>query len=84
MIVQSKPPVAVEHRHERGQVRQMAAAMIGIVEQDDVAGRDVREALLDRARRPGQRADMHRNVLGLRDQASARVADARAKNRGWN
>ena len=29
---------AVEHRHKSGQVGQMAAAIIGIVEQDDVAG----------------------------------------------
>ncbi len=33
--------VAIEDRHERGEVRQMAAAMIGIVQQDDVAGLDV-------------------------------------------
>ena len=32
-------PLAVgEDRHEDGQIGQMAAAMIGIVEQDDVAG----------------------------------------------
>ena len=69
-----QPLVAVEYRHERGEVRQMAAAMIGIVEQDHVAGRDVLEALLDRARRPGQRADMHRDMVGLRDQAARRVS----------
>ena len=66
---------AVEHRHERGEIRQMAAAMIGIVEQDDVARLHVLEPLLDRERRPGQRADMDRDVVGLRDQAAARVAD---------
>ncbi len=53
----------------------MAAAMIGIVHQDDVAGRDVLEARLDRARRPGQRADMDGNVIGLRDQPRLHVAD---------
>ncbi len=71
--------VAGEHRHEDGQIRQMAAAMIGIVEQDDVAGGYVLEPFLDRDRRPGQRADMHRKVIGLRDQASADVANRQRK-----
>ncbi|GCC48898.1 hypothetical protein chiPu_0033201 [Chiloscyllium punctatum] len=53
----------------------MAAALIGIVEQDDVARRDILEALFDRERRPRQRADMHRNVIGLRDQPPAGIAD---------
>ena len=70
-----QPLAAVEHRHERGEIGQMAAAMIGIVEQDDVARLDVLEPLLDRERRPWQRADMDRNVIGLRDQPAARVAD---------
>ncbi len=74
-----QPLAAVEHRHEGGEIRQMAAAVIGIVEQDDVARRDVLEALLHRARRPGQRADMDRNVLGLRDQPAARVGDGERK-----
>ena len=52
--------VAVEYRHEDGEIGQMAAAMIGIVEQNHVARRDVLEPLLDHQRRPGQRADMHR------------------------
>ena len=75
---------AVEHRHEGRQVGQMAAAMIGIVEQDDVARLDVLEALLDRERRPGQRADMDRDVIGLRDQACLACRRSPAKNRGWN
>ena len=62
-----------------GQIGQMAAAMIGIVEQDDVAGLDVLEPLLDRERRPGQRADMNRQVIGLRDQAGVGVADRQRK-----
>ena len=70
-----QPLVAGEDRHEGGEVRQMAAAMIGIVEQDDVARLDVLEPLLDRDRRPWQRADMNRKVIGLRDQAGAGVAD---------
>ena len=32
-----QPLVAGEYRHEGGQIGQMAAAVIGIVEQDDVA-----------------------------------------------
>ncbi len=32
-----QPPFAGKDRHEDGEVRKMAAAMIGIVEQDDVA-----------------------------------------------
>ena len=64
-----------ENRHEGGQIRQMAAAVIGIVEQDDVARLHVLEPRLDRERRPGQRADMNRKVIGLRDQTPAGVAD---------
>jgi hypothetical protein len=71
-----QPPLAIEDRHERGQVRQMAAAMIGIVEQNNVAGPDVLEPRLDGERRPGQRADMHRDMIGLRDQATLCVANA--------
>ena len=79
-----QPLVAGEDRHEGGQVRQMAAAMIGIVEQDDVARLHVLEPLLDRERRPWQRADMNRQMIGLRDQAGARCRRSPAKNRGWN
>jgi hypothetical protein len=57
----------------------MAAAMIGIVEQNNVAGPDVLEPRLDRERRPGQRADMYRDVIGLRDQATLGVANAKRK-----
>ena len=68
-------PVAIEDRHEGRQVGQMAAAMIGVVEQKDVTGADVPEPLLHGKRRPRQRADMHRDVIGLCDQAAAGVAD---------
>src|SRR5229473_413534 len=74
-----QPALAVEDRHERGQVGQMAAAMIGIIEQNNVAGPDVLEPRLDRERRPGQRADMHRDMIGLRDQATPCVANAKRK-----
>jgi len=67
--------VAIEQRHEGGEVGQVAAAKIGIVEQEDVARFDVLEAFLDRQRRPWQRADMDREMIGLRDQTSAGVAN---------
>ena len=73
--------VAGEYRHEDRQIGQMAAAMIGIVEQDDVAGLDVLEPLLDHQRRPWQRADMNRQMIGLRDQAAAVSQIASEKSR---
>ena len=71
--------VAIEHRHEGREVGQMAATEIGIVEQEDVARLDVLEALLDRQRRPWQRADMDRQMVGLRDQPRACVANRQRK-----
>src|ERR1700735_375832 len=68
-------PLTIEERHERGEVGQMAAAVIGIVEQDDIARLDVLESFLDGERRPAQRADMHGYVIGLRDQPPPGVAD---------
>ncbi len=38
-------------------------------------GRNILEPFLDRDRRPGQRADVNRKMIGLRDQASSGVAD---------
>jgi len=70
-----QPLATAKDRHEGGHVRQMAAAVIGIVHQDHVARRDVLEAFLDGACRPGQRADMDRDVIGLRDQPCLHVAD---------
>ncbi len=54
----------------------MIAAVIRVVEQKDVAGIDVAaEELGHRLRREGQRADMDRHVLGLRDQPPVEIAD---------
>src|SRR3981081_3566241 len=62
-----QPPLAIEDRHERGQIRQMAAAVIGIVEKNDVALPYILESFLDGTRRPWQRTDMNRDVLRLRN-----------------
>jgi hypothetical protein len=82
---------AVEDRLDRGEVGQVAAAVIGVVEQEGVAGRHVRaEARDHRLRRPGHGADMHRNVVGLRDElpfgvghrhreVAARIEDLRVR-----
>ena len=70
-----RPPV--EHGHEHGDVGQVVAAVIGVVEQEHVAGMDVAgEGLADRAGGEGQRADVHGHVLGLGDEAARGVADA--------
>ena len=53
----------------------MAAAMIGIVEQDDVARPNISETLFDGQGSPRQCADMHGDVVSLRDQAAPCVAD---------
>src|SRR3954449_902457 len=68
-----------EYRDEYRHIGQMTAAMIGVVEQDHVAGLDVLEALLDRNRRPRQCADMDRQMIGLCDQAGVGVADRQRK-----
>ncbi len=73
--------VSEKYRHEHRHIGQMAAAVIGIVEQDDVAGLDVLEPLLDRDRRPRQRADMNRQMIGLRDQAGVGSQIASEKSR---
>src|SRR5450755_2145379 len=36
-----QPPLARENRHECGEVRQMAAAVVGIVEKNDVSRLDI-------------------------------------------
>ena len=74
-----QPPLAGEYRHEDGEIGQMAAAVIGIVEQDDVARLDVLEPFLDRDRRPGQCTDVNRQMVGLCDQACIGVADRQRK-----
>src|SRR6516162_6146495 len=53
----------------------MAAAMIGIVQEDNVTRPHIVEALLDGPCCPWQRTDMHRNVVGLGDQAAFCVAN---------
>ena len=69
-------PVAVEDRHEGGQVRQVVAAAVGVVEQIDVAGMDAAlEEVVHRLHRPGQRADMDRHVLGLGDKPALGIAE---------
>src|SRR3954462_7761405 len=68
-----------EYRHEYRHIGQMTTAMIGVVEQDHIAGLDVLEPLLDRDRRPWQCADMDRQMIGLRDQARIGVADRQRK-----
>jgi hypothetical protein len=70
-----QPPLASEDRHEGGKVRQMTTAVIGIVQENDVTRPDILEPRLDGKRRPWQRTDMNRDVIGLRDQASASVAN---------
>ena len=65
--------VAGEHRHEGGEVGQVRTAAIRVVQQVDVARRRVGKALGQRLRRPGHGADMHRDMVGLRHQAAARV-----------
>ncbi len=68
--------VPFEHRDEGGQIRQVVAAMIGVVQQKNIALVDV--ALEELGHRPGgigQRADMDRHVLGLGDQPAVEVTD---------
>src|SRR5207248_2370782 len=57
----------------------MAAAVIGIVEKNHVAWLDIPKSLLDGKRRPRQRADMNRDVVGLSDQPSVYVANGKRK-----
>src|SRR3981081_4183435 len=57
----------------------MAAAMIGIIEKNDVAWPDIPKSLLDGKRRPRQRADMNRDVVRLSDKASLCVANRQRK-----
>ena len=56
-----QPALAMENGHERGQVGEMAAAVIGVVEEDDVPGADLGDGVLDGAGREGQCAD----VIGM-------------------
>ena len=70
-----RQPLAIEHRHERSQIRQVVAAVVRVVEQEHVARPDVAaKVVVHRTRRPRQRADMDRHVLRLGDQAPLGVA----------
>ena len=71
----------VENRHERGQIRQMGAAAIGIVQQIDVAGRIRPEELVHRLRRQRHGADVHRDMIRLGDQPAAGSNSAIEKSR---
>ena len=69
-------PVALEHRHERGQVRNVVAAVIGSFSRNTSPGwMSSPEELGDRPRGPRQRTHMDRHMLGLRDQPAVQVAD---------
>ena len=57
-------------------VGQMRAALIRIVVDEHVAGRDIGKRLHDRAHRIGHRAEMDRQVGALRDHVAADVEDA--------
>ena len=68
--------LAIEHRHEGGEVGQMIAAVVGVVEQVDVARPDpVAEGVVHRFCRPRQGADVDRHVLGLSDQPALGVGE---------
>ena len=69
-----QPSFGIENRNKGCQVGQMAAAMIGIVKQYDVAGTEILKALFDGQGCPRQRPDMHRNMIGLGNQAAPCVA----------
>ena len=74
-INSKQSPTAVKNRDKRRQVGKMAAAMIGIVQENDIAGPDIAEALLDGQCGPRQCADMHRDVVGLCNQTALCVAN---------
>ena len=66
----------LEHRHEGGDIGQMIAAMIRVVEQEQVARMNVAlEEFSYRARRIRQGAHMDRHMLGLSNQAAVEIAD---------
>ena len=72
--------VAGEHRHEHGKVGQVVAAEIRIVQQVDVAGADAaRERVEHGPDRPRERADVDRDVLGLRHEPARAVAQRGGK-----
>src|SRR5699024_4013010 len=64
----------VEHRRNHGNVRQVGAAVVGVVEHEHVAGpHAVPAALGDGAHAFAHRAQVHRHVRRVGDQAGLRV-----------
>ena len=64
---------SAEHRHHHGDVRQVGAAGVGVVERERLAGREHRVALADRPHAGAHRAQVHRHVRRVGDEAAARV-----------
>jgi hypothetical protein len=65
-----------EDGHESGQIRQVAAAVVRVVQEEDVTLMHVvPERLAHRKHAGGQRPHVHRDVLGLGDELSVRPAD---------
>ena len=68
--------VAFEYRHKGGQIGQMVAAVVRVVEQENITLVDVvTKKLGHRLRRKRQGADMDRHVLGLRNQPAVEIAN---------
>ena len=71
----------VEHRRADGDVGQMRAAVIGRVERENVAGADLaRVEADDRLDRAVHRAQMHRHVRRIGDQAPSASNTAQEKS----
>ena len=69
-----------EDGHEGGQIRQMAAAKIRIVQQKDIARMDVvTKKIGHRLHSPGQGANVHGNMLRLGHQPSVVATDGSGK-----
>ena len=68
-----KQVISGEDRDEDGQVRQMAAAAIGVVEQVDGLGVGIGHSLHQCLGGPGHGADMDGDMVGLGDQTASRV-----------
>ena len=62
-----------EHRHDHGDVRQVGAAGVGVVERERLAGRELRVARRDRPHAGAHRAQVHRHVRRVGDQAAVGV-----------
>ena len=70
--------IADKYRRDQRQVGQMRSARERIVQRCDVAALEI-EVRDCRAHRQRSRAEMHRNVRGLRDQLAARVENRAGK-----